>query len=98
MAGATFEEAVRRVKEGLKVQPERLKKIRRSRTGDVLLEFNPRVDVSGAVESLKKALGEEAKARRLRPMADIEPMTTKGDVAEAIKDLAGGLESAPECG
>ncbi len=86
-----------------KVNPEstntQIKSVRRTRMGDVLLEFGPGSEKKNEFcEALKGALGEIAAVRRLEPsitleVRDIDCLTTEDDVKKAIKrdlkELAG---------
>lgn len=91
----TYAEVTKKIKEKMGNDVEGIKRIRHTRTGDILIEFNKDKDSTDFHDKVKKILGDETMVRRLVPkitieISDIDPGAEKEEILESL-ELATGV-------
>nr|XP_034194933.1 uncharacterized protein LOC117611125 [Osmia lignaria] len=90
----TYAEATRRLKEKMGRNVEGVKRIRHTRTGDILIEFEKETDSTDFHKKVKEAMGDETTVRRLVPkitleILDIDPGAVKDEILESVSETTG---------
>ncbi|XP_076549163.1 uncharacterized protein LOC143306261 [Osmia lignaria lignaria] len=98
----TYAQATKKLKEKMGNNVEGVKRIRHTRTGDILIEFDRETDSTDFHNKVKSVMGEDAKVRRLVPkvtieVLDIDPGADKDEIVECISISTGVEKDSIKC-
>ncbi|XP_046145670.1 golgin subfamily A member 6-like protein 22 [Osmia bicornis bicornis] len=85
----TYADVTKELRQGMGADVKGVKRIRQTRTGDILVEFENQTDSTEFHEKAKAVMGDRAAIRRLKPKAtieiqDIDPAVDKLELLESI--------------
>lgn len=92
--GKSFAEVTKNLKQKMGKAVDGIKRIRQTRTGDLLVEFNAKADSASFHEKAQAVLGKETKIKRLIPrvkveILDIDPAAEIQEILEALVQETG---------
>lgn len=98
----TYARATKRLKEKMGNNVEGVKRIRHTRTGDILIEFEKEADSSDFHNKVKTIMGDEITVRRLVPkvtieILDIDPGAEKEEILECVAVATGATKENIKC-